>query len=279
MAPNMKELYEAMREYVRSAMSLLANNCRDRSPRILKGLEEWRRDADNLFRRHDREEPPWVECIRSHEDQIHALAEYGHLVAVVRSIPEVSEQLETLVGTISQAHRIEIPQVTDHLIWEFARLSSGFFFDELRFDQLFEKFITDLRRTAFDYYSIGPLLGLNIEAAPLSLGSRIVLDRMTDGEIVRCLSIGFLPTWPRSSPIADIKSAVSVRVQFQLQKRIGDSDQTAIEPGLKVVIDANQTAMDVLHALRVFKDGQISLPGLLQLSLQWPMEGSIGYQY
>jgi hypothetical protein len=88
-----------------------------------------------------------------------------------------------------------------------------------------------------------------------------------------------MPTWPRSSPIADIKSAVSVRVQFQLQKRIGDSDQTAIEPGLKVVIDANQTAMDVLHALRVFKDGQISLPGLLQLSLQWPMEGSIGYQY
>lgn len=70
-----------------------------------------------------------------------------------------------------------------------------------------------------------------------------------------------------------------MRVQYQLEKRIGDSNQTTIEPSLKVITDANQTAMDVLHALRVFKDGQISLPGLLQFSQQWPMEGGIGYQY
>ena len=46
-----KELYEAMRNYVRAAMSLLVDECPNGLPRILKGLEEWRRDADNLFRR------------------------------------------------------------------------------------------------------------------------------------------------------------------------------------------------------------------------------------
>jgi hypothetical protein len=274
-----RELYEAMRDYTRAAMCLLIDEYAERPPRILKGLEEWRRDSDNLFRRHDREEPNWVDCIRTHQDRIHALSEYERLVAVVRSIPAICEQLETLVGTISQAQRIEIDHITDHLIWELAQLKNGFFFDESLFGELFEKFATDLGRTVFDYYSIGPLLGLNIEISPLPLESGIVLDWMTDDEIVRCLSIGFLRTWPRSLPLADIRSAVSVRVQYKLAKRIGDSNQTTIEPSLKVITHANHTAMDVLHALRVFKDGQISIPGLLQFSEQWPMEGGTGYQY
>jgi hypothetical protein len=91
-----KELYEVMRDYVQTAMSLLANECPDGPPRILKGLEEWRRDADNLFRRYDRQDPYWVDCIRSHQDRIHTLGEYGRLVDIIRSIPKISEQLETL---------------------------------------------------------------------------------------------------------------------------------------------------------------------------------------
>ena len=274
-----KELYEPMREYVRAAMSLLASECPEGPSRILRGLEEWRRDADNLFRRYDRQDPYWVDCIRSHQDRIHTLPEYRRLVDVIRSIPEINGQLETLVGTISQAGRIEIAHITDHLIWALAQSISGLGFAEPRFDELFQKFITDLSRTSFDYYSVGPLLGLKIEVAPLLLESGVVLDHMTDDEIVRCLSIGFLSSWPRSQSVADIRSAVSVRVQYQLDKRIGDSDQNLIDPGLKIVTGANETAMEVLHALRVFKEGQVSVPGLLQFSSQWPMEGGTGYQY
>lgn len=279
MSINSKELYEATRDYVRVAMSLLANECPEGPPRILRGLEEWRRDADNLFRRYDRQDPYWVDCIRSHQDRIHALGEYGRLVDIIRSIPEISEQLETLVGTSSHARRIEIDNITDHLIWALAQLSRGLAFDELRFDEVFQKFITDLGRSSFDYYSVGPLLGLKIEVVPLLLEPEVVLDHMTDDEIVRCLSIGFLSSWPRSQSVADIRSAVSVRVPYQLDKRIGDSDQNLIEPGLKIVTGANETAMEVLHALRVFKEGQVSVPGLLQFSSQWPMEGGTDYQY
>ena len=268
-----------MREYVRAAMSLLASECPEGPSRILRGLEEWRRGPDNLFRRYDREDPYWVDCIRSHQDRIHTLPEYRRLVDVIRSIPEINGQLETLVGTISQAGRIEIAHITDHLIWALAQSISGLSFAELRFDQLFDKFTTDLSRNSFDYYSVGPLLGLKVEVAPILLEPGVVLDLMTDDEIVRCLSIGFLSSWPRSQSVADIGSAVSVRVQYQLDKRIGDSDQTLIEPGLKIVTGANETAMEVLHALRVFKEGQVSVPGLLQFSSQWPMEGGTGYQY
>ena len=225
MSINSKELYESMRDYVTAAMSLLASECPERPPRILTGLHEWRRGSDGLFRRCDREDGYWVDCIRSRQDRIHTLAEYRRLVDVLRSIPEISGQLETLVGTISEATRIEIDHITDHPIWTLAQMTSGLGFDESRFDQLFEKFVTDLARTSFDYYSVGPLLGLKIEGAPLLLESGVVLDHMADDEIVRCLSIGFLSGWPKSQSIADIGSPVSVRVHYRLAKRIGDSEQ------------------------------------------------------
>ena len=102
---------------------------------------------------------------------------------------------------------------------------------------------------------------------------------MTDDEIVRCLSNGFLASWPRSHSVANVGTPVAVRVHYPLEKRIGDREQTPIEPWLEIVTRANETAMEVLHVLRLFKEGQVSVPGLLQFSSQWPMEGGTGYQY
>ena len=275
---NSKEFYESMRDYVGAAMSLLASECPEGASRILPGNNEWKRGSDGLFHRCDREDADWMDCIRSCESRIHALSEYGRLVDVIRSIPEINGQLETLVGTISEARRIEIPHITDHLIWRLAQLT-GLGFDEPWFDQLFEQFRTDLARTSFDYYSISPLLGLTVEVAPLLLEPGVVLDRMTDDEIVRCLSNGFLASWPRSHSVANVGTPVAVRVHYPLEKRIGDREQTPIEPWLEIVTRANETAMEVLHVLRLFKEGQVSVPGLLQLSSQWPMEGGTGYLY
>ena len=137
---NSKEVYKAIREYVQTAMEFLASECPEGPSLILKGLDEWRRGPDNLFRRYDREDPYWVECIRRHEDRIHTLDEYRRLVDVIRNVPEIAEQLETLVGTVFQARRIEITNITDHLIWELARIANGLCFDGSKFDQLFEKF-------------------------------------------------------------------------------------------------------------------------------------------
>lgn len=275
--------YEELRvvtyDYVRSAMSLVGNVYEEGPSRTLRGLEEWRRDPDKLFRRYDREEPCWVECIRSHERQIHSLPEYGRLIEAIRSIPEISGQLETLVGTVSQAHRIETNDVTDRLIWILARLSGGFRFDELQFYSSFEKFLSDLCRTSIDYYAVCPLLGVKLEVAPLVLEPGIVVDHMTDDEISRCLSAGFLPTWPRAQPFANLESVATVRVQYQLSKRIGDCDQPSSSSELGQITGAHEKALDVLHALRVFRPGQVTVPGVLQFSTQWPLEGGISYHY
>ena len=148
-----------MREYVEAAMRLLAELCPKGPPSVIVGLDEWRRGPDNLFRRRDHEEPFWVGCIRKHEGQIHSLDEYDRLVAVLRDIPHIDQQLEKLVGTAQGSRRIEISDVTDYLLWQLPPITGGLRFDETQFSQLFHKFEADLQRTSFSYAVIAPLLG------------------------------------------------------------------------------------------------------------------------
>ena len=273
------ELYRAMREYVEAAMRLLADLCPKGPPSVIVGLDEWRRGPDNLFRRRDHEEPFWVGCIRKHEGQIHSLDEYDRLVAVLRAIPHIDEQLENLVGTARSGRRIEISHVTDHLLWQLPPITGGLRFDEAQFSQLFDKFEADLQRTSFSYVVIVPLLGLKLESAPIQLGSDIAIDDMTDDETVRCLRLGFLPD-PFGPPgMAGVKSPAAVRVRYDLEKHVGPHVTSKTEEAPTVQATAIERATAILHALHVFKDGRVSIPGLVHFSPDWPLEGSTNFQY
>lgn len=279
MSVDSSDFCQAMREYVQAAIRLLADVCPEGPSRILVGLDEWKRDSDNVFRLRDREEPFWEQCIRAHLDQLHSLGEYHHLVATVRAIPHIAQQLENLVGTGLGSSRFEIDHVTDHLVWRLPRITEGLRFDEAQFTQLFNTFEVDLQRASFPFVLLAPLLGLKIESAPIRLTSDIEIDQMTDDEIIRCLSMGWLQAGYGMQRIADIKEAAAVRVRYHLEKRVGPTDRPQIDEALKVKQIANERAMGVLHAIRVFKEGRVSIPGLLQFSPHWPLESRTRFQY
>ena len=268
-----------MREYVKAAIRLLADVCPEGPSRVLVGLDEWKRDPDNVFRLRDREEPFWMECIWAHRDQLHSLEEYHRLVAVVRAIPHIAQQLENLVGTALGSSRMEIDHVTDHLVWRLLRITEGLRFDEAQFTQLFNTFEVDLQRTSFPFVLLAPLLGLKVESAPIRLTFDIEIDQMTDDEIIRCLSMGWLQAGYGMQRIADVKETAAVRVRYYLEKRVGPTDRSQIDEALKVDRTDNERAIGVLHALRVFKGGRVSMPGLLQFSPHWPLEGRTRFQY
>src|SRR3990172_691557 len=273
------DLYRVMREYVEAAMRLLAEVCPEGPPRVLRGLDEWKRDADNRFRLRDREDPFWVDCMLRYQDQLHSLDEYHRLVATLRAIPHIAQQLDRLVGTALGARRVEIDHVTDYLLWGLPRITGGLRFDEAQFTQLFHSFEADLQRTSFSFVVLAPLLGLKVESAPIRLDLDIEIDEMTDDEIVRCLRLGLLPDPIGLRRIADVKSAAAVRVRYQLEKRVGGDDASQGGGALELERSARERAMAVLEALRVFKDGRVSIPGLLQFSPHWPLEGGTRFQY
>ena len=153
------EFYRAMHAYAETAMCLLREACRDRPPVVLHGLDEWRRDPDGVFRLYDREEPFWVDCLRRHDDRLHALDEYRAVVEVLRTTPYASELLDQLVGSVFARHRIEASQIADEILWRMAH-AGGLGFDEDRFVRVFQDLDADLRRRQLSFVWLVPLLGM-----------------------------------------------------------------------------------------------------------------------
>jgi len=273
------DLERAMREYVQAAVRLLAEVCPEAPPMVLRGLDEWKRDSDGIFRLYDREEPFWVRCIQLHEEQLHSLDGYHHLVAVLRGIPHIAQQLDELVGTAIGARRVETDDVADYLVWRLPRAAGGMRFDEAQFTQLLRNFEADLGRESLSFALIAPLLGLRVKTAPIRLAADIEIDNMTDEEIIRCLALGLFPSPWGPQRMATIESAAAVRVRYHMEKRVGAHDERQTEEASQIQRTVIDRAIEVLHALRVFKDGRVSIPGLLQFPLHWPVEGSTWFMY
>lgn len=273
-------LYQAVRDYVQAAMSLLAEACHEGPPRVIFGLDEWKRDPDNIFRLRDREEPFWVQCIEANRDRLHELNEYRRVVAALRTIPHISQQLENLVGTVQGSQRIEVHHVADYVVWRMPQSTGELRFRESQFDHLFNRFEADLNRTSLAYVVVAPLLGLKVEPVPIQLEPDIEVDNMTDEEIVRCLRLGMFRHPFGMGRMAQIGSPAAVRVRYSLEKWIGPHEEMAgIEQALGAARTAVERAMEVLHALRLFKDGRVSVPGLIQFSPHWPVDASTSFQY
>src|SRR5262249_26839800 len=134
-------------------------------------------------------------------------------------------------------------------------------------------------RTSIPHVLLAPLLGLKVEVAPVELGSDISIIYMTDDDIARCLNMGVFPDFLISPSLAHVDRVATVRVQFSLDKRVGHNDLGQPENSLKVYSDARERAIDVLYALRVFKEGRVSLPGFVEFSPHWPLERGTSFQH
>ncbi len=268
-----------MREYVQAAMRLLSDVCPEGRPHVLVGLDEWKRYPDGLFRRRDREEPFWVDCISANQDRLHSLGEYSRLVTILRGIPDIARQIGNAVGTDLESYGIRVDSVADYIVWKLPRASGGLRFAESQFDDIFGKFEADLRQTSISYVVLAPLLGLKLGSAPIPLGHDIEIDKMSDDEIVRCLTLGLLsePFGPR--PMVDVKSPAAVRLRFRMNKRVGLEPLRSVEEAFRDQSGAVQRAMTVLHALRIFKDGRVSIPALLRFSVDWPLQNTTYWEY
>jgi hypothetical protein len=157
------QLRQAYLEYTTAAIRTLEGLCSNGAARVLRGLDEWRRDTDGVFRLYDREEPYWVHCIYTYKDRLHSLPQYDQLISILRSDPDISPLIDTLVGTTFTARRVEMEEVADHLLFALSQEVGTLRFDEDTFNRTLAEFERDLRRNRYEYTILIPLLGISIE--------------------------------------------------------------------------------------------------------------------
>lgn len=267
------ELYEALRSYTAAALQLVSKQCPERPPDLMPSPYNWKRASDQRFQVYDESIPYWVDCLLSHRDALHNLDEYQRVLAVLRGTPDIAAQMAQVVGAGVEITTLEAHHITDRLIWSLAESTGGLHFDGHVFNEQFHQLITALRRSEFSFILLVPLFGVTAESLPIALEPDVEIDRMTDQEIARCLIGGMLPAphdRPSSSHMATVRSDIAVRVRYDLPRRVGECGEVTPNP---IVSGARDLAINVLYTLRVFKEGRISIPGMLNVNLpmEWPL--------
>jgi hypothetical protein len=113
---------------------------------------------------------------------------------------------------------LSLDQVADRLIWRVTERLGGFAFDDAIFLDEYNRFRSELRQAQFDMLILAPLLGLVVETPPIVLAPGLEVDRLTDGEIERCLGAGFFPSPPVVHGYAHIDELYGVRIRHPLPK-------------------------------------------------------------
>lgn len=239
----------------------------------IAGLREWVPHSDDAFILRDREIPYWHHAVRS-VGSMHSLDEYRNFVEALRADPIAGPHVEVIVTSERGGGRtITAAGIADRVVWMTAEKCNGFFFDEAQFDQMFAEFETDLRRNEIDYFIIGPLSGFKTESLPIALDDNWEIDTLSDDEIVRCLRLGISPGIDMGD-LHHLNGRSGVRLKISAKKLFGN-----------VAVDLRQAQIshdaitsklrDIVHALRVFKRGRVSIPGIVTFSAQWPLNESM----
>jgi Apea-like HEPN len=262
-------LYDAAKAYVRAAMDLLANVVQKAPAEILPGSRRWVRSGD-IFLTHDREMPYWERGIISHHQVLHELPEYKVFLHAIEGDSTVARYLGPVL-TVRGGGQATSQELADTLLWWVAQRCSGFAFESLDFDLLFQNFEADLRREYIEFVEVAPLPGFRSDIDVIQLGSNFEIAELKDEEVIRCLHLSIYPSVNLGGVVLAGKT-YGLRRRFSEKKFFGDLPPEIARSQSKDTIDLFSRAV---HALRLFKRGTISIPGIVAFSDQWPMDGGI----
>jgi hypothetical protein len=191
----------------------------------------------------------------------HETEEYAACVDALRGHPVNKDRLNTLVGTTFSASRVDLESLPDQLVLGLLDQDADRL-DESRFDAAFAELYTWLIRDHETFAVIAPLLGLNLEGAPLKLEPDIEIDRMSNDEAVAAITAGLIKGGgpPGFVALRETERA-AIRIRTELPILVGDD-----EPG-RATADAeslrriwSDIVEAVIQALRLFKQEPFGFP-------------------
>jgi Apea-like HEPN len=213
-------LREALHAWILEAVAVLAAD--HDAPYEGFNIPEWKCDADGVFRNIARPLDGWdFHKLR----QLQQLASWPNVEKAFQEDGRLNRQIDTFVGTIQGGRRAEGFNLATRFIPRPSEIDRS----EEVFEQRYAQLETYLAADKLDVKTIWPVPGLIIGTMPIELEPGIVLDAMSDRELVTALKAGIIRP-PFGGEVLfqpEPASRSCIRYRYRLPKLIGSRGDDA----------------------------------------------------
>lgn len=272
-------LRSALRAYTKAAIELAAAAIPESPGAVSAGFREWERADANMFILRDRTDPYWIYAIHRLEEQLQALPEYEPARKALQEDADAAELIGAMVGHPAVGgHRVEEAHLVNRLFYEVARINERLSFTDEAFEDAFATFAADLAASTCTYVVVAPLIGMSLNSAPTQLAPGVVLDRLKDDEVVRCLRAGQIRTPLGPTDTEFVGDVAGIRVEHQLPRCVGhDWDEALFAEARRIQTASVERVQRVVEALRLFDEGRVYSPGYVSFTNDWPLRGGTAF--
>jgi hypothetical protein len=272
-------VYEATKRYVIAAMWLM-NERHGPEPTIAISWDRWVRAGSGEFQRRNEIEETWSPVYKDRDLEIHALHAYEECIAAIHEDPVIGPQVDTVVGTALGRHGVKVNDMPDSILTDLATEARGWFFDEARFDVLYEDHESSFFAESFTYTVVVPLPGLQSSQLPIRLDAHTVVDNMTEEEAIQSIRSGLFQPTGGDSPFIHLSSEAAFRTTADIPKLFGESgSEPNLEDATALYARFQSTMERGIVALRLTTNAQVVAPGYIMFSRDWPVRGGVYFSW
>ncbi len=218
-----------------------------------------------MFRRVTDIVPLWAILFEKQGQVLHGLPQYKDALEIVRQDPVIGPQLDSLVGSAMGGAKLPLTAVIDGILIDLLQ-SGAATFEEAEFETRYRVLESALLSVTIPYVMVAPFSAFSC-GSEIDLGNGWTIGRLTEAERALVISAGMV-----RSPFGDEHfmfhvPSHGIRYRFELPKLVGtDRPPEADGQITKLYQDIEGTLEKVVHALRLFKAGNVFLLGRLMKS-------------
>ncbi len=227
----------------------------------------WRRDEDGIFRLAP---APSFQFFAA-EKALESLPEYALALAALEADPSARSHLDQIVGTPMGGSQFQISQFLWSLIAAASDSHSPFDFRADLFDTRLGEVMAVFAAETVEQVTLMPLAGFAGTAdAPFVLSDVTEVDRLTDAEIARSLSVGVVRGIGTLAIFQNEPAVWGIRVRQRLPKVVGAAAFERLQGGTQPSRYYERASAELergLVALRVHRAGAIAGVGYMSFTV------------
>ena len=271
------KLYNAMKSYISEAVKLLKNHYDAGEPIPEVERDYWIKQAEGQFIRKSGYAPRWSISIHKLEKELMELPEHKALILELSKDKRITVQYNKLIGTSLLRSLFSEENLVNGVLIHVLNKAESLEFSR----DIFEKEYLELEDFLYNSVVlcgvIAPLANFKTVIAPVQLENNLSIVRLKDEEIEMFLSMGIFPLDVHFTRTPQFALRLEYKHKKVVRGQDEEQDTNESEEANKKNIELVEQLDDVIHDLRIFKQGECSLVVNLRYYDNWLLKGSISW--
>jgi hypothetical protein len=271
MAPRRPELRDALKAYASAAVPVLAaalNAALQTGALQFFYRTRWQPQPSgdpSIFMGSPEPVLLWDFFLRSNQDALQALPEHQLCIDLLRTDPTITANLATL-GPTGGLALVGPQRATQGLVRELLKTVNFMEMERLAFNaERFETVYSDLEAALLDskqsFVVLAPIKSFSCEKPAIDLGDGWSIDRLSDDERARIVSLGMVRDIMADLPAFMDVPTHTVRFRYEVPRISSERLLEATEELTKIAQLVESVLERTTHALRLFREGSFFLLG------------------